>query len=323
MTALERVFDATTLGRWRIALGRGASEELSFRLQVLTACGPATYESEMRVARLRARRAAWEAYVEAAETIGLLDDSELLNSLRAPDYDAFRGALAECCVAWFLSGRLALAVSGKPPGRAARGAKGPRKLDLRTEIAGEEVRLDVKAPFVPRLNRCWSGDDAAAVSKCVKSAAEQFERGCINVVAIVPKLRTMIADDRLQLVNALIGEHAITVHVSLDPKAPRRPSEPTFLPIGQLAKLWRGEGGTFTPQFTRVSAVVSIEEEPNTREFENGTIESFIEHTVRVVHNPFADKRLPRSMFHEFPQLVVSDSGDEMAWTDGFTGFGR
>ena len=56
------------------------------------------------------------------------------------------------------------------------------------------------------------------------AVAEESE-ALVYVVAIVPKFRTMIADDRLQLVNALIGEHAITVHVPLDPKTPRRPSE--------------------------------------------------------------------------------------------------
>src|SRR5437899_7550003 len=43
----------------------------------------------------RALRAAWWAYIEHADAVGLLDD-DLRQRLTSDDDDAFRGALAEC-----------------------------------------------------------------------------------------------------------------------------------------------------------------------------------------------------------------------------------
>ena len=114
-----------------------------------------------------------------------------------------------------------------------------------------------------------------------------------------------------QLVKATIGEWAIVVRVSLDPAVPAPPRTSLFLQRGKLAQLH--EGGTRT-HLTRVGAVACIEEE--TMLGKDGVV---LRHYVHVVHNPFAGKQMPSTLFRGHRQLVVGSAG-EMSWVGGATG---
>ena len=83
----------------------------------------------------RALRAAWWAYIEHADGVGLLDD-DLRQRLTNEDDDAFRGALAECQTCWFFDHKLGIHL------RRHNGAGG----DFDN---GAQPRVEVKAPYVP------------------------------------------------------------------------------------------------------------------------------------------------------------------------------
>ncbi len=119
--AMDRVFDSTTVERLR--------QMSAFdRCEVLTARGSATSDPgvDRKVRVLRARRAAWETYLDSADACGLLD-VDLLARLRGRDDDDFRGAIAECLSAWVLSTCLGYRLTPRPAGR------GTHRLDMEAE----------------------------------------------------------------------------------------------------------------------------------------------------------------------------------------------
>ena len=168
-----------------------------------------------------------------------------------------------------------------------------------------DLYVEVKAPYVPVPGPAFSGDDAAVLRQCIQNAGGQFKKNMVNVVVVVPLLRTPVWMQPDQLVKVTIGEWAMVVPVSLGPAVPAPPPTPRFLQRGKLAQLH--EGGTRT-HLTRVSAVACIEEE--TMLGEEGVV---LRHYVHVVHNPFAAKPLPSALFGDRRQLVVSEAGD-MSW---------
>jgi len=139
----------------------------------------------------------------------------------------------------------------------------------------------------------------------VPATGGQFKKNMVNVVIVVPLLRTPVWMQPDQLVKATIGEWAIVVPVSLDPEVPAQPRTTRFPQRGKLAQLH--DGGTRT-HLTRVSAVACIEEE--TMLGEEGIV---LRRYVHVVHNPFAAMPLASTVFGGRRQLVVSSAG-EMNW---------
>src|SRR5437870_2373189 len=81
------------------------------RLEVLSACGPVPSASPTswaaigRIRALRARRAAWEAYLDAAAACDVINHGRLARLRGVPD-DDFRTAVAECLAVWFFAGWL-------------------------------------------------------------------------------------------------------------------------------------------------------------------------------------------------------------------------
>jgi hypothetical protein len=67
------------------------------------------------------------------------------------------------------------------------------------------------------------------------------------------------------------------------------------------------------PAFTRVGAVLSIEEKLD--EVGGGCV---MEHDVVLAHNPYATSPVPEGPWRDLPQLVRRD--DHMAWTDEWRG---
>lgn len=241
---------------------------------------------------------AWASYLRVADACGLLAIPDVRSRLVGSDDEGFRSVMAECCAAWYFARRRRARVIPNPASKATK------NFDLVIERDGLTVHAEVKAPYVPRLNKGWAGDDSEVLSTAVKKAGEQFKRGHSNLVVLVPSLRTPISDERGQLLKALIGKQVLEVFVSLDgSKAP--PPKPVFLQNGKLAKRWPDGEGAFRSHLTRVSAVMSIE---HRREGAR------LVPAVVVVHNPFATSPLPREFFGKVPQWLVD--GGTMRWSD-------
>lgn len=121
-------------------------------------------------------QAAWRAYIAHAISSEIAD-ADLRGRLTSEDDDAFRGALAECRVAWFFRKKLGVAL------RRAR-ASGPGRIyDFEADSG---LCVEVKAPHIPIIGNHWSGDDSATLRACVEEAGGQFKKGSTNLVVIVP-----------------------------------------------------------------------------------------------------------------------------------------
>jgi len=215
----------------------------------------------------------------------------------------FRSAISECLVAWFLSERLCLRVVPYPPGRAGH------VLDLGIDDRRGLIYTEVKAPHRAVTNSVWCGDDSDVLQTCLEDANTQFESGVPNLLVIVPRLRVPVFAVRRQLTRAFFGD--LVLQVPVDPEyggivgppqlrpAPSGHFLATHLPSGRPFK------PTGTPRFTRVGAVLSIEE------WFDG---SSLLHRALLVHNPFAHHPLPRDIWSDIPQFLPV--GGEMRWSD-------
>lgn len=249
-------------------------------------------------------RRRWALFMEAADACGLLEGKELRENLVSPQDDSFRGAMAECEAAWFLSRRLGAQVKAKPDPMSGK------NVDLVATIGGLDVYCEVKSPHVPRTGPSVLGDDSAALRNCIHAATRQFKPGRFNLLMIVPLLRTAVFDDRDQFVAATIGQPTIQVTVSLD-GAPPPPPQAGFQQDGKLARLRRDSNtGATRTDGTRISTICCLE----TQTVFDGDL-SKEDHRLTVIHNPFAATPLPRSIFGTYPQLVKRPDG-HMEWTD-------
>jgi hypothetical protein len=249
---------------------------------------------------------AWRAYILHAMSIGIADP-DLRGRLTSDDDDDFRGALAECRVAWFFHKKLGVAL------RRARASGRGRIYDFEADSG---LCVEVKAPHIPIVGNHWSGDDSAALRACVEEAGGQFKKGNANLVAIVPLLRTPLWMERNQLTTALIGQWALSVPVRLDPHAPIEEPSDVFLQNGHLTRAIRTDKGTKT-LWTRIAGVATLEERTAWR-----GEKVVMRHPFHVVHNPFATAPgLDSSIFGSHPQLAVRE-GDQMGWSDGASTFG-
>jgi len=220
-----------------------------------------------------------------------------------------------------------------------------------TEIDGRFVGVEVKAPYreTPSDGKPWSGHDSDLLEQCLVSANKQFCDDVPNILVIVPQLRTSVHDLRVQLVTALYGQEMITCPIDTRTGGPAGPVTTEFFPDGRLLRQWQPSGSLIkpngTPGFTRVSAVVVIEEFP--RERHPNPIETlwkeisagiksaalveawkrqlalhfgpdnycWIDHKVLVAHNPNARHPLLPAVFREHVQFV--DTGKWYGWSDG------
>jgi hypothetical protein len=278
-------------------------------LEVLDAHGP--YPSSRAKARKlrwrRVHRAAWEAYLDAADACGLLTD-DMVEALRSWDADQFRGALGEARICFYLAGKRRYRVEPRPPGR------GTRVLDMHVKAPNTDFNVEVKAPFIGHHSLEYKIPELL-VSK-LEAANQQFDVGACNVLALAPDFTWKLVNDRLVLVKAFIGQPMYIVPIQLDDDVPVPEPYDAFKIDGRLARRGFRDGQYLKPNFTRVSAVLSIEDgvkELTPYEFDlDAPLE--IQHHVLVLHNPHAAVPLPESVFAGVPQLVLR--GERMVWTD-------
>jgi len=275
------------------------SQLLKFRLRVLDTQGLATNHD------LRKVKAAWEAYLDTAFGIGLFDDPhglDLRSRLTSSQDDDFRSAMAEYMAAWYLAGKLRLTLQPRPPGRRNR------VLEFRvtnTEIA---INVEVKAPHREITNDFWWGNDSDLFQQALETANKQFPDDVANLLVLAPQIRIPVYSQRTQLIRAFLGELVISIPIDTRSGGPAGPERNVFKPSGHFVKK---HGATLSkvdgiPRFTRVSAVLSIEETAGAYS---------IEHQTFLLHNPYAKMPISEKPWEVMPQLVLRDG--KILWTDG------
>jgi hypothetical protein len=298
---LGDVFDDAVLNR--LATLRGATTAQRERLAVLTARDvlPETDPRSGQLRYWRAKRSAWDVYLTAAAAVGLLDD-DLKQRLGGDDDDGFRGAIGECLACWYLTGVPGLKISGRGQGR-------PGKLpDFHVVTPNGELTAEVKAPYEePPRNATWSGDASDLVASVIDTANRQFGSDGPNLLILAPSLTFALSDMRYQAIKAFYGEYKIVVPINQRGDKPFDP-RPEFFAQGKFLKRWP------EPRFTRIGAVLSIEEKYMDRETVAGDHRAWIEHRALILHNPHAPHRIKADLFH-CPQFQEVSSG--MAWSDG------
>jgi hypothetical protein len=320
---LREVLCPEVIERWVEA---ASTPELVERLQIATARRelPEHPVVRRRVRFLLARRVAWDAYLCAADVHGLLD-SELIERLRSLDPDKFRPALAECTVAWYLSARLDLSLAPRPAGRNRR------VLELAIKEAAGDISVEVKSPSMPErpAQAAAVPPERAEFEWALRKANRQFPKSGRNLLIVVPRRQSMFTTLEHELVRALIGEHVISFAVDRKTGGAIGDTKTEFWSTGRLT---RGE----QPVYTRVSAVMCLEEFPVTRfpsaaelYFVQGARASHtlneaaarefadqnsvrMDHAVVVVHNPNAREAIAPELFGAARQLVVAPGG--MRW---------
>jgi len=203
---LKAVFTEEVRDRWR----RTLNEELLHRLKVLCAFGshPSDPARDRELRFLRAQKAAWETYTFTAYACGMFEGergNDIRKRLTSRKPDCFRSAMAECEVCWFLAGRMRLPVDPTSPGRSGK------NLDMQVVLAGQEVGVEVKAPFrATPAQHFWYGDDSDKIAQAMKSANEQFDDERPNLLCLVPSLRCPMFSRRYDLLKAAYGQSMIT-----------------------------------------------------------------------------------------------------------------
>ena len=347
---LKSVFTKDVLANWKRMAEQ--SEDLKFRLRVLSACGPYPSDrwraSEIRF--YRAWRAAWDVYLYAAFANGMFEGDrgrDIRARLTRIDADDFRSAMAECLSCWFLSGPMGFTVDAIAPGRNGK------NLDMVMVLPDDRIGIEVKAPFrdipPPKSGSgavCWSGDDSDKIAQCLEAANKQFSDGMRNILVIEPRLRSSLCSDRHDLVKAAFGESSLTFLLNAE-TGEAGPMEMEFSANGKFFKRTLPNGRPLKsdgfPAYRRISAILCIEERlkekypllnplvlldaqrrdemwaiwNDAREKHlNSENEMRIEHDVIVLHNPYAYCPLPLEMWKQFPQLVPANG--HMKWTDGY-----
>ncbi|MGH9196521.1 MAG: hypothetical protein ACRD1T_12365, partial [Acidimicrobiia bacterium] len=144
-------------------------ERLRFRLAVLAGNEDV---SEHHHASLLRKRATWAHYLAMACPCGLLD-RDLKSRLRSPDYEQFRGAMAECHACCVLSESFGFTFEPRPTGRSGR-----KVLELRGRHDKHIINFEVKSPYEPLPDRpVWAGDDSALIASVLEEASKQFSKG--------------------------------------------------------------------------------------------------------------------------------------------------
>ncbi len=290
---------------------KNMTDHLNFRIDVLEASDPPPPDdlSVTRLQYLKAKKAAWETYFSAAQAIGLLDGKEgndLIAKLRGKDGAHFYSAVAECLSCWYLASKLRLQVETKPKGR------GGKMLDLLVQYNGEQFNVEVKAPFWEEDAELHLTEDSKKMNKCLKNANEQFAKECNNILFLVPKYPTILFHFRDPLIQAFYVEEGIALLMDIKTMKPIEPSRIATRPTGSFLRNATYKGNFFkpdkSPRYTRVGAVVVLEE------FYNTTQSSiFIDHYCLVLHNPHAIRPISQNIFTNCAQCIKVN--DHMEWT--------
>lgn len=333
---LREVFAPEILTRLHSA--SNPTRSLLYRLDVIEACGP--YPSDPHRAYelryLRARKAAWHAYLYTAFVCALFEGgrgADLHGRLTSPNDDDFRSAMSECMACWYLAGKLKLRISPSAPGRDGR------ELDLGVELPDGSAGVEVKAPYrpLPEEQVHW-GDDSDLLKQCMDTANKQFTDECPNILFLVPYLRNRsLLEWRFPLIKAFYGQEKMTFAVDTRTGSAVGPVENKFFPDGKFLSRERPGGGLLKPDgapaFTRISAVVCVQERfvrvPSPRrEWHEGLgqyvspVESvYVDHDCLVMHNPHAQHRISPDLWRDCVQFMEADGA--MRWSDGRDMYGH
>lgn len=311
---LRAVFDEDVLSSMRSR--PCPSEALTFRREVIesdTASCSEPHEQE-RVRWLCAQRSAWNDYLRAALECGLLQGAsgnDLRARLTGLDDHNFRSAMAECMACWLFATRLHLPVSPRPSGRGAH------KLELIVSTAVGDIYVEVKAPapYVREEGDILFGDDARILARCLRDANKQFEKGHMNLLLLAPQLRTPVCMWRDQLLNAVLGHIVFTMVLNAQTGQRVRDLEAEFVPDGNFLRTNLPSGRRIKPNgmpaFTRISAVLCVEEWPAGEPLQPGPPR--IEHKVLLLQNPHAENPITPELIG---QCVYFDYRVG-AWSDG------
>jgi hypothetical protein len=281
---------------------KSPTDLLNWRLAILQAGGldPSRLNQE-----LRAFKAAWEAYLTAAFTIGLFDGkhgADLRARLAGPDDINFLSAISECFAAWYLAGHRRLQLLGRPAGQ------GKRCLEFSIVCVGGNINVEVKAPYRPLTPEFFWGDDSDLLEGALLAASKQFAKGQRNLLVVHPRLRLSIFPQfRIPLERAFVGEEVIRIPIDPRTGGPAGPTTMVFKESGRLLKRWRQPPPVRLPQprYTRVSALLCLNEYE-----ENGEVKS----RALFVHNPNAERPLPREMWRGIPEFFRD--GYRWRWSD-------
>lgn len=289
---------------------------LEHRLNVLGASGPTPSDPYLAKALkwFRAEKAAWETYLETAYAIGLFENDggrDLRRRLESPEYVQFGPAMDECAAAWYLAGPIGLSLSPRP-----RGA-GSSVLEMRASHPGGQFNVEVKSPsrqieLLPGVIHTGSGDDSGALAGCLEQAAKQLPKGQPNILVLFPRFMLRVATNRRMILNAFYGQDTINIAINTLTGEPSGDPYVAFRPDGHLLRSRRSEG---KPRHTRISAIVTVEEDIREIAMPSGRLEPIMCHDVLVAHNPHAENPVSRSIWGDRPQLV--HERESIFWTDG------
>jgi hypothetical protein len=174
----------------------------------------------------------------------------------------------------------------------------------------------------------------------IKDANRQLPAGQPNVLVLVPDFEPLVYSERDPIIEAMLGEHSWLIVVPPDGKERRFPVRAYFKFSGMMTRPGAGgraDDGTPRRGFTRISAVVVLEEvirqSSERRVHPDASVEDSLkalrdelaaraapdhriwaEPRVLVVHGPAAAVPMGGELFGDVPQLI--HVGDEMTWTD-------
>jgi len=306
-SSLRRVFDDRTCRKLRQKAAN--SPDAAYIVSVLDVQGdtPSSNEPHIRE-KNRKVLASWDAYLSASEAIGMFDGQEgrdLKARLRSGKDPNFRAAMAECCAAWYLAGPNRQQLKPRPLGRTGK------VLEFEFTSGGDSVYVEVKAPYSPIVDTVWVGDDSGKLENVLAAANRQFDTGVRNLLVLVPRVRIPVYQSRGQLAKALFAEPILSVPINsgIDNGGPD-PVHNTTIQSGSFLMTRRANGQPFKksggPRFTRLSAVLTIEE------FLGG---ESIEHRVLAAINPYAEAPISEEELAGVPILAVRDG--ILSWSDG------
>lgn len=314
MNIFDEIIPVDTRRKW---LRRGDSGmDLDCRVEIIEASGPEPsdpYEG-FDVNQLKMKKAAWETYLSAAKDLGLFDGDdgkELLGRLRSPEPEQFRSGMAECLAIWFLAGKMKFDIQLRPKGRNGK------ILEFLANDGSDQYNVEVKAPYKAQpTDGTVEGDDSDTLQGALASANRQFNKGLCNLLILVPDIRIPIRRNRKQLVHAFFGIQYLKVAIQQGKPEETISTRIEFDPKGDFVSS-RNKKGKFykpdhSPRYTSVSAAISIEEYFS---------KAGVEHSVFVVHNPFALMPARHEPWNRFPQLVTENGN--LFWTDGKPVFSR
>jgi len=219
-------------------------------------------------------------------------------------------------------------------------------LDLGVTINDIKTGIEVKSPFRERPDTEWSGGESDKIVSAIEQADKQFDDSTPNLLVVVPELRVPIRWHREYLLHACFGSSVY--RGEFDPSAGRaRNFKFEFDPAGKFFRTTRPDGKVMKadgfPAHRRISALLCIEEfvehmcpMPDYRAFAIPDLpvdirdalldqhwryhrpdnQTWIDHAVMVVHNPYALHPLSQASWNEFPQFVFDTDGVGQ-WTDG------